>query len=179
MVMDGGIAWRDKIPWIEDEIVPEMEKLYTPNVRLFEYGCGASTIWAARRVAQVITVEHWPDWYNKVRAFVDDEEPELWDKLTLMLIQERITVSMERARRYDVYARTIKMFPTEFFDVVMVDGRARRLSLLNSLQHVKHGGVAIIDDTERDYYRCAIDVAVEYGWERWDVARTAFLRRPQ
>jgi len=177
MVMNGGIAWRDKIPWIEDEIVPEMEKLYTPTARVFEYGCGASTVWATRRVAQVIAVEHWPDWYNKVRAFVDDEEPELWNRLTLMLIQERVAAGADPLRRLDVYARTIRMFPTEYFDVVMVDGRARRLSLLNSLDRVKHGGVIILDDTERDYYLCAVDTAVELGFTRWDVARTAFLRR--
>ena len=50
------------------------------------------------------------------------------------------------------YVQQIDEFPDEYFDVVMVDGRARPSCIKRSLSKVRVGGFMIVDNTDRDYY---------------------------
>jgi predicted O-methyltransferase YrrM len=53
---------------------------------------------------------------------------------------------------FEKYAKTIQQFPTEYFDLVLVDGRARPSCIQQSLPYLKHGGLLVVDNTERSYY---------------------------
>jgi len=56
----------DEIPWLTLKAIKWLEKNLKPNMTVFEYGSGGSTIFIAKRVSKIVSVEHDSFWYNKV-----------------------------------------------------------------------------------------------------------------
>ena len=50
------------------------------------------------------------------------------------------------------YAQAIDAFPDRYFDLVVVDGRARPSCILHARDKVKPGGILLLDQSERPYY---------------------------
>ena len=50
------------LPWYTYSAIHFLEDRIRPDMRVFEYGCGNSTLWWAARVADVVSVEHDPSW---------------------------------------------------------------------------------------------------------------------
>jgi hypothetical protein len=58
----------------------------------------------------------------------------------------------DEGQTYKKYATVIDQFPDEYFDVVLVDGRARPSCMFHSLRKVKKNGLLILDNADRPYY---------------------------
>jgi len=54
------------IPWITFEAIEFLKKSLRKDMSVFEYGSGGSTVFFAKRVKKIITVEHNPEWNQKV-----------------------------------------------------------------------------------------------------------------
>jgi hypothetical protein len=50
------------------------------------------------------------------------------------------------------YAKAIDPYPDGYFDIVLVDGRARPSCLMHAIPKLSKKGVVIVDNTERGYY---------------------------
>src|SRR5262245_48494149 len=50
------------IPWYTYAAIHFLEPRLQRQLRVFEYGCGNSTLWYSKRVSQVIAVEHDLQW---------------------------------------------------------------------------------------------------------------------
>ena len=61
---------------------------------------------------------------------------------------------------YDDYVHSIDNM--EKFDIIIVDGRARSHCILNSIDKLNKGGLFIVDNAERHYYKKAIDKIPKY-----------------
>ena len=53
-------------PWLTRTAVDEISRYLQPTMRGFEWGSGRSTLWFARRLQQLVSVEHDPDWHANV-----------------------------------------------------------------------------------------------------------------
>ena len=53
---------------------------------------------------------------------------------------------------FEKYAKVIDSFPDEYFDIIVVDGRARPSCVQQAIPKLKKGGWLIIDNSERKYY---------------------------
>jgi predicted GIY-YIG superfamily endonuclease len=51
------------------------------------------------------------------------------------------------------YVKKIDSYPNEYFDVLVIDGRARPFCLKHGLNKVKPGGYIVYDNLEREYYK--------------------------
>jgi predicted O-methyltransferase YrrM len=60
-------------PWLTSEAVVFLERSLEPDRVGFEWGSGRSTVWFARWVRRLISVEHDPLWYEQVRKRLDEE----------------------------------------------------------------------------------------------------------
>lgn len=60
--------------------------------------------------------------------------------------------SLFKGYNFRNYASQIDCFPDDYFDVVMIDGRARPACIVHSASKVKLGGLLILDNAERSYY---------------------------
>ncbi len=107
-----------------------------------EWGSGRSTIWFAKRVAHLTSVEHDPVWYEKVTKALEDAnitntEIYLCDSLK----HEEIENSP--------YVKMADSFDDDSLDFVVVDGVFRSECALKVLKKIKPGKLLIIDNIDR------------------------------
>src|SRR5437763_7490952 len=57
----------EKVPLFAIGAIQFLESYLTKADRVFEYGCGFSTVWLAKRVGAIISVDDDPIWYDRIR----------------------------------------------------------------------------------------------------------------
>lgn len=156
----------DELPWINYLAIECLEKQIRPEFKVFEYGRGGSTLFFSKNVAEVATVEDNQDWFKTLNDIVASKNIKHWKGFFIQ--PEPVSNGQERSytnpndyksrmkehagSSFEKYAKTIQQFPTEYFDLVLVDGRARPSCIQQSLPYLKHGGLLVVDNTERSYY---------------------------
>jgi predicted O-methyltransferase YrrM len=127
-----------------------------PEARIFEYGAGASTLWLAKRAAQVDSVEHDTRWAESVRGMVADSA----DNVKLHVVPP-IAATADTVVRSGRVGHTDLDFADYVsaidevggpFDLIVVDGRARVDAFRRALDHLAEGGVVVFDNIKRKRY---------------------------
>lgn len=95
----------------------------TKDMRVLEYGSGASTFAIAPLVKEVVSIEHNQKWYDEVKDTMPDNV-----KLYLVPANKEPAASYDDGTLDDF--KDYVIYPTPFaaehpFDVVFIDGRAR------------------------------------------------------
>ncbi|WP_035105627.1 methyltransferase domain containing protein [Desulfohalovibrio reitneri] len=182
---------RPEYPWLNSGAVRMLREHLTPGSNVFEWGGGRSTLFFARRVDRVTTLEHKAKWNLKLtrwlaREGIDnvdlrfiepntpyaepDSRPPAWDEQDLCF----------RKPEFAAYADSVLEFPEESFDMILVDGRARVACAANARERVKPGGLLVLDNSEWPKY--APIFAMLRGWEYTRFANgvweTTVFRRP-
>lgn len=128
-------------PWITDDSFFKLRDyiLEKKNVRVLEFGAGASTVWFDKNVdvKEVISVEHDKEWFSLLRK-------ELSDKTKLNLLPKPYNSICDNLNSK--------------FDVIVVDGRNRNKCFKSSVNLLEVGGIIVFDNTERKYYQPSFDL---------------------
>jgi predicted O-methyltransferase YrrM len=127
-------------PWLTPAAIRLLGTLLRPADRGLEFGSGRSTIWFARRVCALTSVEHDQQWYETVSARLKARGLGNVDYV-LAPGDQPMECGGESA-----YARTALVFPDVSLDFVLVDGRYRDYSAKFVLPKIKPGGMIIIDN---------------------------------
>jgi hypothetical protein len=164
---------QDELPWMTYGAIEWLSKHLQPHMRLFEWGSGGSTAFFAKRVEQVVTVEHDAAWYQTV---VEKLNQQGYSNTSLALIEPtsptrsdpwyRSTDPRYTDLTFSRYVGSIDQYPNEYFDIVVVDGRARPDCIRHAVPKIKRGGYLLLDNSERVEY--------EKGWDvvrHWDSLR--------
>lgn len=127
-----------------------------PEARIFEYGAGASTLWLAKRAAQVDSVEHDTGWAESVREMLASGAGNVkLHAVPPIAATEDTVVRSGRVGHTDLdfadYVSTIDEVGGPF-DLIVVDGRARVDAFRRSLDHLADGGVVVFDNIKRKRY---------------------------
>jgi len=141
--------------WMHDREKAIIEKYLNPNVTMMEWGSGGSTIEFSKQVKKYYSVENNLDWYHKVKAVMPSNVTLFYrDGLGLPMPPGFHQPLYEHYREYlDVVYQI-----GEMFDVVLIDGRARRLCALKVIPYLKPDSIVIIHDFwMRPYYHCVFD----------------------
>jgi len=133
------------IPWCTYSYINFIEKKLKSGFRIFEYGSGNSTRWYAKKVKEIIVVEHNITWHKKMT-------PLLPDNATL--------IYRELGSDY-----TSEILKHGLFDIIIIDGRKRVKSSYEAIKALKPDGVIIWDDAEREYYTDGIKKLKELGFK--------------
>src|SRR5438874_8117571 len=56
------------VPWVTYPAYEMLYQLVKPSWKVFEYGCGNSSLWWSTHASEVVSVEHNINWANHVRA---------------------------------------------------------------------------------------------------------------
>lgn len=158
-----GIAELD-VPWWTYRAIDEVERWLgerAADVHAFEWGSGASTIWLARRVASVRSVEHHAGFGGMIQdqltafenARLDIVEP-------VPSASPAISSAKEGHGRLDFtdYVHHLDEVGGTY-SLIVVDGRARAACLDRALAHLDNDGIIVFDNTMRRRYRTAIAAA--------------------
>jgi SAM-dependent methyltransferase len=131
-----------------------------PDARVFEYGSGASTLWLARRAAEVHSVEHDLGWAEVMRGQLAHVSNATLHAVAPTTRGAGPCTAPSGRRGYadkdfSDYVRAIDAVPGQF-DVIVVDGRARAACLEHARSRLAPGGILVFDDPHRARYRPAI-----------------------
>lgn len=159
-------AVSDELPWINFLALDFLEAQLQHNFKVFEFGGGGSTLFFCKKVEAVMTVEDHAEWFKTLTEMVKTKGYDHWTGF--FVAPEILTDSNPRShtnpadfkssiksleqKSFEKYARTIDPYPEDFFDLILVDGRARPSCIQQAIPHLKKGGLLVVDNTERPYY---------------------------
>lgn len=161
---------KEGFPWLTYTSLDFLESFLKRDMRIFEYGSGGSTIYFSSKVDQVISVEHNKEWFEAVRSYLKVNgihnveirySPALPDskfaEKSYLNPDHFISILKEfKGMSFESYCKEIDPFPNEYFDLVVVDGRARISCMKLALQKVKKNGFLLLDNADRSYYHKSI-----------------------
>lgn len=150
----------DRQAWLTFPAIEFLDQHISHSDKIFEFGGGGSTLFFIDRAAEVITVEHNPEWFEKLSEVVKSP------KWVGNIIQPELGKGGDRSnpdyyasddplfkgKSFNRYASYIDRFPDDYFDLVLVDGRARPSCIKHAVSKVKKGGYLVLDNAERRYY---------------------------
>lgn len=158
-----GLAALD-VPWWTYRAIDVVEAwlLARPRpARVFEYGSGASTLWLARRVAEVHSVEHDAGFAALVADLVAGWPGAHVDVITPEASAHPVVSSAKEGFAgldFAAYVAAIDRVEGEF-DVIVIDGRARESCLARAMPRLSADGIIVFDNSRRRRYRMAIAAA--------------------
>ena len=135
-----------EIPWFSYAAIDFLETFLDKRMTVFEYGSGGSTIFFARRVKSVLSVEDSQSWHELVTGRLRAKG---LDNASLKLCPFDFKAAKE-FEKSDYF----QAIPDEKFDVIVVDGMeewtlVRPICFERAAHHVKAGGIIIVDDSWR------------------------------
>lgn len=155
-----------QLPWMTYDAIDYLSEICKPEMNIFEWGSGGSTLFFAKRCNQIISIEHDVEW----KSFVEDKAKELSVTNSEVIAIEGKKIDNFASKDYrnpshfvshdknstglsfEDYARSIEAYPKEHFDIIVIDGRVRNCCTALAIGHVKKGGYLIVDNSDRKYY---------------------------
>jgi predicted O-methyltransferase YrrM len=149
---------RSPTPWLGYRAIARIRSLVRPGTRVLEFGAGMSTVWFARRGAEVVSVESDPTWRSDVEGMLS----KLPSHGARVILQG-------------------PPYPPGFleghgFDFALVDGGDRAAAMEIALAAVRPGGHVYLDNADVAYpdHRAARALALARGEAEWFVDFTPF-----
>lgn len=139
------------IPWMTYSAISFLERRINSNLTVFEYGCGNSTFWWARRVKNIVSCEHDMSWHEKIKELIP-------------VNAELYHINLEYNGKYSKFISKYN----QVFDIIVIDGRDRVNCAKNSLSALKENGVIIWDNSDRDCYEEGYIYLLNSGYKKID-----------
>lgn len=137
----------EPLPWLTYPAIRFLEPRINRCFAVFEYGCGQSTLWWAKRVQWVMSCEHDAEWFQSCSQNLPDNAH----------IQH---VPLDDSGAYSMAVCRANHRP----DIVVIDGRDRVNCAKNVLERIDLSGVIIWDNTERPRYEPGCLWLIEQGF---------------
>lgn len=170
------------VPWWTLRASERVEKFLAScdQPRVFEWGSGASTVWLSKRADSVTSVESDARWATDLQEFVP-------------MNCRIMTVMPSEASSGSVYAKSDKKgfrnldfsnyvesirHVGGYFDLIVIDGRARASCLSEAVNHLAPRGVIVFDNVERVRYRQQIARVADAFEVEWTLGLTPCLPYP-
>lgn len=141
----------EPIPWMTYSFITYVESCLNKNMSIFEYGCGNSTLWWAKRVKKVVACEHNAGWVAEIEK----------------VIPTNVSLNFVPLNIDGKYSGFINNYENEF-DIIVIDGRERINCAVNSLDALTEKGIIIWDNSERSEYIDGYNFLYENGFRRLD-----------
>jgi len=155
----------DSLPWMTFRAIRWLKSYLSPEMTVFEYGAGGSTLFLAKRVRVLTSIENDARWHAAISHALQAAGISNCD---IRLIPAQRRVSMERVRygprsytstdpelaglSLEGYVRSIDEFPDRTFDLVSVDGHARFSCVTHAVPKLREGGYLLFDNSDWQIY---------------------------
>ena len=159
------------------------------NWNVFEYGCGNSTLWWAKNVKFIKSVEHNKDYYKHVVNRLPDNASLSFRPLGKIIESsdsKRIKRIVSNSRAFlsennfeklynsylqndDYLSYTAEILTiSDKFDAIVIDGESRVLCSIIATNSLKKSGIIIFDNSDREEYEIAYEYLNNLGYYRID-----------
>lgn len=137
------------IPWYTYPAIEYLSQYDYRDKKIFEYGCGYSSMFWAQRAVKVVSVEDNQQWYNKWKAKFSQANLEI------------------RQRDENTVYENAILEDGEKYDVIIIDGKRRAQCAEAAVDALADGGMIILDDSDRintsDEYIKAVAALKNFG----------------
>lgn len=164
-LLPGHSPLSDELPWITFRAIDWLDAYLRPDMSVFEFGAGGSTLFFADRVRKLVSIEHDKGFFELVRSMLAERGVA---NCELILHQPRQCTAASaafasRQEKYigmcfENYVKAIDRCADASLDLVLVDGRARVACVRRALPKLKDGGVLVLDNTDRPGYQDAYTI---------------------
>ncbi len=139
------------VPWMTYPAIEFLKNNLKPEHEIFEFGCGASTLFFSKRVKKVVGLE----------------TNSRWLEITLQQAQhDNIKINlMEDGLKNPAYENFAKNYGQKF-DFIIIDSLKRFECAKNVIEALKPNGTIILDDSERKNYKKIFDFFSEKGFQQ-------------
>jgi SAM-dependent methyltransferase len=131
------------LPWLTRTANEMLSTYLSPADSGLEFGSGRSTLWFARRVAHLTSVEHDATWHAKVTQMLKENNLSNVD----YQLHPR-NLPDEQGGETD-YVKVIQSIKSDSVDFVLVDGVYRDFCALEAIRVIRPGGLMVIDNVHR------------------------------
>lgn len=134
-------------PYMSMEERSFIEKFLNKSDTMLEWGSGGSTVCFAELVDKMYSIEHDKNWFDKINS-IKPENVEYY-----FVEQNAPRTRPTKKEEFINYINFIDTIGVERYDVVFVDGRARKFCALKALDYINKESKVIIHDWERPIYK--------------------------
>ncbi|KNC75970.1 hypothetical protein SARC_11515 [Sphaeroforma arctica JP610] len=152
----------DRMPFMMDARIQSLFKKYVnEDTNYLEWGTGGSTQQFYDKVKHMTSIENNPDWCDQMMKNKHVQCGQSNGQLDFICTTRNAEVGYFGTPQkkhtgyynYHKYVNIIDYLPSEFYDVVLVDGRFRVACAIKALPYIRPGtGVLAIHDYERQHY---------------------------
>ena len=153
----------EALPWLTYSFIDFITERLSKEFNVLEFGSGNSTLFFAKRVKKVSSVEHNSEWYNKLIS----KNPS----------NSKLILS-KSDNSTDYIAGLTKS--NKKFDLIIIDGIHRVDCCLSASNYLTDKGVIILDDSEREQYKEGIEYLTNKGFKKinfWGIPPGMLIRK--
>jgi predicted O-methyltransferase YrrM len=140
------------LPWMSYPAIEFLQKTINKSHKIFEFGCGSSTVFFAKNAGSVTSIETNKKWQEAIET-----------KLKSANLSAKITLMADGIdnKNYQTFPQNLP----EKFDFIIIDSIKRFFCAQNAINALKEGGTIILDDSERKNYQKIFDFFAENGFK--------------
>lgn len=125
------------LPWMDKKEIDLIKSYLKSEYKVFEWGCGGSTLYFSKYVSLYRSIEHNEEWFDKISKQIK--------KNTEIYLHKNVD-------NYISYINAIKKYDT-VYDAVLIDGRQRVSCAFVAKDFIKPNGLLFVHDYfNREYY---------------------------
>lgn len=146
-------------PWLTADAVRLLDQLIRPDDIGVEFGSGRSTIWFAKRLSHLTSIEDSREWSAKVRGMLQRDQ--VASKVDYRAIEDP-----------DIYVAQAGTFADASVDFCLIDGAERDRCAEAMIPKMKSGGIFVVDNVNwfmpNPETRSPSSRRSGYGSEAWE-----------
>lgn len=119
-----------ELPWYTYPAIEYLNSFVFTSCNLFEFGSGNSSIYWAKRVERIVSVEHNKLWFETINH--------------KRMPNQFIILATEEASYTNALAAQSKTF-----DIIIIDGDWRLQCTLEAIKYIKPSGMILLDNSDR------------------------------
>lgn len=114
----------------------------------------------------MFSIEHNPEWFKILKETIEQKK---LNNVDYNLMQPRIEKDYDKkdylnpdhfissgtefnGKNFSSYVKAIDRFNDGFFDLVVIDGRARQSCISQARSKIRKGGILLLDNADREHY---------------------------
>lgn len=151
-------VWKE-IPHLAPEVITFLKNYLTKKMTVFEWGSGGSTLWIAKRVKKIYSIEVSYVWYQFLTEKIKEER------------LKNVTLHYYPIDPYigyvdNIYFETINNLKRKF-PLIIVDGAVatRNSCFERAVKHLTEYGYIIFDDFQHTAFSPSREFLIENNWK--------------
>ena len=133
-------------PWLTPGAVTFLAELLAPPMAGLEFGSGRSTLWFAKHLGELTSVEHHEGWFQIVSKQLEEANIKNVKYRLVPLDHPEADPELPEYHPQPKYIAVASDLPDGCLDLVVVDGHYRSHCIRASISKLRSGGLLLVDD---------------------------------